>query len=146
MSSWFTGKVRMERTNEEGLQKKVTEPYVVEALNYTEAEKRLLEEMEAYVSGELEVVKLDRAGYAEVLDGDGEFWVEVKVEYITLDERTAKEKRSTNRWLVQADNITAAKAVVERELGKTMIDYKITGTKETKFLDVFRYKPSNSPD
>lgn len=143
MSSWFSGKVRYERTMEDGLQKKVTEPYMVEALSFTEAESRLLEEMQAYVSGELEVVKLDRASYAEVLDGDGEFWIEVKVEYIVLDERTEKEKRTTHRWLVQADNITAAKQVVEQELGKTMIDYKIVGTKETKYLDVFRYNKAD---
>ena len=41
MYEWFECKIKYEKTLESGLLKKVTEPYLVDAINFTEAEKRI---------------------------------------------------------------------------------------------------------
>ena len=55
MNNWYECKVKYEKTLENGIQKKVTEAYLVDALSFTEAENRIIEEMKPYISGEFEV-------------------------------------------------------------------------------------------
>ena len=51
MHTWFECKIRYEKVVENGMQKKVTEPYLVDALSFTEAEARIIEEMTPFISG-----------------------------------------------------------------------------------------------
>ena len=65
-STWFECKVRYEQMQENGNQKMVAEQYVVDAQSFTEAENRLMEAMESYISGEFEVAEIKKAPYREV--------------------------------------------------------------------------------
>jgi len=140
-SNWFECKVRYEKVMEDGLQKKVTKQYVVDALSFSEAEKRITEEMSAYISGEFEITDVKKAPYKEVFfDDKSDRWYKAKLAFITIDERTEKEKRSNVTYLVQAATLDGAVKNINEVMDGTMIDYEKSNIAETKIMDVFEYK------
>ena len=148
---WFEAKVRYDKTMEDGCLKKVTETYVIDALSFGEAEKRILEEMTSYVSGEVEVCALKIAPYKEIFFADNNMddkWYVAKLAFITIDEKTDKEKKTRVCYLVNAGNINAAVKNIEEQMAGTMIDYDTFNVSETQILDVFEYKPKgeNKPE
>ena len=139
---WFECKIAYEKVMEDGLQKKVSESYVVDALSFTEAEKRIMEEMSSYISGEFTIKDIKIAPYKEIFFSDEELadrWYKAKLEFITIDEKTEKEKRSAVNYLVQAGTLKGAVGNIESVMGTTMIDYVIASVTETKLMDVFEY-------
>ena len=139
---WFECKIAYEKVMEDGLQKKVSESYVVDALSFTEAEKRIMEEMSSYISGEFTIKDIKIAPYKEIFFSDEELadrWYKAKLEFITIDEKTEKEKRSAVNYLVQAGTLKGAVGNIESVRGTTMIDYVIASVTETKLMDVFEY-------
>ena len=91
MHNWFTCKIRFEKTLENGMNKKVTELYLVDALSFTEAESRIIEEMTPFMSGEFEVVGVAKANYNELFpseEGAADRWFKCKLWFVTLDEKT----------------------------------------------------------
>ena len=148
---WFEAKVRYDKTMEDGCLKKVTETYVIEALSFGEAEKRILEKMGSYVSGEIDVCGLKIAPYKEIFFADSNMddkWYVAKLAFITIDEKTDKEKKTRVCYLVNAGNINAAIKNIEEVMAGTMIDYDTLNVSETQILDVFEYKPKgeNKPE
>ena len=139
---WFECKIAYEKVMEDGLQKKVSESYVVDALSFTEAEKRIMEEMSSYISGEFTIKDIKIAPYKEIFFSEEELadrWYKAKLEFITIDEKTEKEKRSAVNYLVQAGTLKGAVGNIESVMGTTMIDYVIASVTETKLMDVFEY-------
>lgn len=150
-ANWFVCKIRFEKTMEDGMQKKVTEQYVVDALSFTEAETRIIKEMACYISGEYEVVDISRAPFGEVFFTDdaadvADKWYKSKLQFITIDEKTAKEKRSSVTYLVQAASLESARKNIDEVMGKTMIDYVTVGVNETSIMDVFEYTAIKAAD
>lgn len=142
-ANWFKTKVRFEKMGEDGLNKKVTEDYVVDALSHTEAEERITEEMKSFVSGEFDVKSIVPAPFKEVFFSDAtddDKWYVVKIDIITFDENADKEKRSKITYLVQAGSCSRAIKNLEEAMGGTMSDYEIMSVNSTKFWDVFEYK------
>ena len=145
-ATWFETKIQYEKTMEDGLQKKVKEQYVVDALSFTEAEKRITEEMSSYISGAFDVADIKKATYKEIFFSDeatADRWYKAKVQFITMDEKTEKEKRSNVYYLVQASTLQGALKNVDEVMGGTMIDYAIAAISETTVMDVFEYQKSN---
>lgn len=143
MSSWFECKVRYEKTQENGTVKKVTEPYLVDALSFTEAETRITKEITPYMAGEFEVSDIKRVRYSEIFESTEETadkWFECKLEFITLDERSGNEKRSNSRVLVQAANLRDAMKKLEAGMSTTMVDYNALSIKETALMDVYKFQ------
>ena len=139
---WFECKIGYEKVMEDGLQKKVNESYVVDALSFTEAEKRIMEEMSSYISGEFTIKDIKIAPYKEIFFSDEDLadrWYKAKLEFITIDEKTEKEKRSAVNYLVQAGTLKGAVGNIESVMDTTMIDYVIASVAETKLMDVFEY-------
>ena len=141
VATFFECTVRYERNVEDGSVKKVSEVYIVDALSFTETEKRITEEMLPYVQGDFDVMAIKRTQYGEYLntDGDDERFYKAKVVFITIDEKTAKEKRSAVNFLVQAATFNAAVKNIDEAMGKTAIDYIIVNIAETKIMDVFEH-------
>ena len=142
-SIWFECKVRYEKTGDDGMPRKVAETHVVDALSFSEAESRILEEMGKYVSGELEVCDLKIAQYKEIFFADNDLadkWYKAKLAFITIDEKTDKEKKTSVFYLVNAGNINSALKNVDELMGSTMIDYQTCNLTETHIMDVFEYK------
>ena len=131
------------------MQKKVTEQYVVDALSFSEAEANIIEEMSSYISGEFEVVEIDRCVYKEIFFSDDEAadkWYKAKLKFITTDEKTDKEKKSTVNYLVQAGSFEGARKNIDEVMGGTMIDYIIDTVSETSIMDVFEYVSSKNKE
>ena len=148
-ANWFLCKIRYEKTMEDGLQKKVTEQYVVDAVSFTEAEARIIEQMSSYVSGQFDVVEIDRCKFGEVFFSDEEMadkWYKAKLKFITFDEKTEKEKRTTVYYLVQAGSFEGARKNIDEVMGGTMIDYVISSVSETKIMDVFEYSAKKNKE
>ena len=147
---WFECKIRYEKVMEDGLQKKVNENYVVDALSFSEAEKRIIEEMSSYISGEFEVADIKKAAYKEIFftdDNIADKWYKAKLQFITIDEKTEKEKRSSVTYLVQAGSMNGAMKNIDEVMGGTMIDYVVASVIETTLMDVYEYgKTNNKPE
>lgn len=139
-STWFETKVRYDKTMDDGREKKVTEVFVVDALSFTEAEAKITEELSAYTSGETFIKAITRAPYSEVLfsdDSNDDKWYRVKLAFITLDERTDKEKRTLVTYLFQAANIDKVRSYIKEFMGNSMSDYDVASISETQVLDIF---------
>ena len=142
-ATWFECKIRYEKMTEDGLPKKVSEVYVVDALSFSEAEERIIEEMSSYISGEIEIVDVKIAPYREIFFADDNLadqWFKAKLSFITIDERSNKEKRTSVMYLVNAGNISSAINNIDKVMSGTMIDYVTTSISATKIFDVFEYK------
>ena len=146
-AEWFECKVQYEKVMEDGLQKKVKELYAVDALSFSEAETRIIEEMSAYISGEYEVIDIKKAKYKEIFFSDdpmADRFYKAKLQFITIDEKTEKEKRQNVLYLVQAGSLNGALKNIDEVMGGTMIDYASVEIKETTLMDVIEYKSMNS--
>ena len=147
-ANWFECRIKYEKTMEDGMQKKVTETYVVDALSFTEAEQRIMEEMSSYISGEFTIKDIKIAPYGEIFFSDEEMadkWYKTKLQFITIDEKTAKEKKSSVNYLVNAGTLNGAVKNIDEVMGGTMIDYIIYSVSETSLMDVFEYGKEDKP-
>ena len=136
--------VRYERTMANGITKKVTELYLVDALSFTEAEGRITKEMKPFYSGDFDVVTIKRTNYSEIAENDkGDKWFRAKLLYITLDDK-GREKKTATHFIVRATDINNAHSVVVEHMKGSFMDYEISTLDETKIMDLFRYDPNVS--
>ncbi len=141
MANWFECKVRYDKIQENGAAKKVTEPYLVDALSFTEAESRITEEQRPYISGEFSISAIKPTKISEIFwDENGDRWYLVKVAFITIDEKSAVEKRAISQILVQAGNFRHALDNFTEGMKGTMADYEIVQITETPLMDVYKMK------
>ncbi len=140
MATYFETKVKYERTLDTGAQKTVTEPYLVDALSFTEAEARIIELMTPFATtGELAVTAVKRVKLDDIFFNDGgDRWYKVKINMITIDEKTAAEKRTASFSLVQASNFKEALDVFLQGMKDIMFDYEIASIVETPLMDVYK--------
>ena len=142
--NYFQCKIRYEKTQENGSIKKITEPYLVNALSFTESEARIVEEMKPFISGEFTVANISRYNVSEIFENEsGDKWYRAKVLFITIDERSAKENKTASYMLVHASNIDEAKKVLDEGMKGTIADYTVDKIEETKIIDIFKFKNLN---
>ena len=147
MNNWFECKVSYEKAGESGMPKRVTEPYLVDALSFTEAEARIIEEIRPYISGEFTIVDIKRARLAELFfNPAGDRYYRVKVFFITLDEKSGAEKKTAVQMLAQASSVREAVEVVEEGMKGTMADYTVASITETALIDVFPFSAETKGD
>ncbi|MCR4764807.1 MAG: DUF4494 domain-containing protein [Bacteroidaceae bacterium] len=142
LHTWFECKIQYEKIIENGMTKKVTEPYLVDALSFTEAEARIIEEVTPYITGEFSVSDIKRANYSELFYSDdtaADRWFKAKLVFITLDEKSGKEKRTNSYVLIQAPDLKVALKNLEEGMKGTIADYVIASLQETPLLDVFPF-------
>jgi hypothetical protein len=140
MTNFFKSKIRYEKTFEDGTQRFVTDEFLVDALSFTEAEARTIEETKYYIPGEINIVDISRYNIAEAFfNRTGDKYFRARLYFISLDEKSGREKKEGVYFLIQADNIDEAKTIIEEEMKKTLADYSIQKIEETKIIDVFQY-------
>lgn len=143
MAQWIEVKVRYEKTTDSGKTIKVTDPYLVDALSCTEAEARVVEEIIPFTS-EFNVLNVGKTKIAEIFwNEDGDRFYKVKVNFISIDEKTATEKRSASYILVQASGFDEALKNFHDGMKGTLADYEVESIAETKIVEVYRYKNDN---
>ena len=149
MHTWFIVKIRYEKVMENGMNKKVTEPYLIDALSFTEAEARAIEEVSPFISGEFTVADIKRANYSELFPSEEEAadkWYDCKLEFITLDEKSGAEKKTKTTVLVQAADLRDAMRKLDEGMKGTMADYNAVCIKETPIMDVYPYEVKKDDD
>lgn len=143
MHNWFICKIRYVKTMENGMNKKVTEPYLVDALSFTEAESHIIETMAPFLQGEFVVAGVARANYDEIFPSEEESadrWFKCKLWFITLDEKTGFEKRTASNVLVQAADLRDTIKKLDEGMKGTLADYVIASVSETAIMDVYPYE------
>ena len=144
MNYWFECKVSYERQADSMGMKKVSESYLVDALSFTEAEKRIIKEVRPFVSvGELEVVNIRRARIAELFlneEADDDLYFRAKVNFITVDEKSGSEKKTSATMIVKSDSLPNAVTELKAQLDSQMASYEIAAVTDTQILDVFQYE------
>lgn len=164
MNNYFECSLKYEKMMENGLLKNITEPYLLDALSFTEAEERIIEKISPFISGEFKVQAIKRTNYAEIVydefeamskvDGESQKilgmnknascqadkWYKCKLNFITLDEKSGSEKKTSAYMLVNACSVNAAHDLLVIHMKGTLSDYEIERIDETKILDVFIYK------
>ena len=145
MALWFECKVRYDKMQENGMVKKVNEPYLVDALTFTEAESRIVEEMKPFISGEYSISSEKKTKISEIFFNEGgDRYYQVKVNFITLDENSGVEKKTSTLILVQAADFDSALSNFKEGMKGTMADYEIASITETMLVDVFPAKLENN--
>lgn len=144
MTRYFVSTVRYDKTMENGLVKTVNEQYLIDALSFTEAESRTIEELTPYIGGDFSIAQIVKPRISELfLDGNGDRYYRVKVAYITLDEKSGVEKKATNCILVQANDFKGAYDRFIEGMKGSMVDYEIQSITETPIIDYFPVKNEN---
>lgn len=141
MYDWFECKVRYERPDDEGAVKKIQASYLVDAMSFTEAEKRITLELQTTTKGEIEIADIRRLRISELIElhpSDADIWFRCRLVFTFLDEKSKKEKRATSQVFVRATSIRRAIASIE-ETFKGTLDYTIALIAETSIVQVFHY-------
>lgn len=144
MHMFFEVRIRYEKTMENGQNKKVDEPYLVDALSFTEAEARIINEMTPFISGDFKVKAVKEANFSEIFfsnEESADTYFKARLAYVTLDEHSGAEKKTYTNVLVQAANLRDAVKKLDEGMKGTIADYKIISIAEIKIMDVYLYKP-----
>ena len=137
--TWFEVKVRYEQTQEDGMNKMVTETYVYKAEDFGEAYDKATKDMSTSISGEFEITAMKIAQYKEIITQDDrteEKYYRFKVNLIILDEKTQKEKKTACYYLVNADSVEKARKYTDTALSDEILDHVIEAVQEAKIIDV----------
>ena len=143
MVNYFLSTVRYEKTMENGLNKTVSEQYLFDALSFTEAEARTIEELKPYISGEFSIPQIVKPRISELMlseDVSADRYYKVKVSFITLDEKSGAEKKTNSFILVQASDFKNAYDRFIEGMKGTMADYEIVSIVETQILNYYPAK------
>ena len=143
MGYWFECKVRYDKTLENGTIKKVTEPYLVDSMSFTEAVARIIKEMSPFMSGEWSVADIKRANYSELFPCEEETadrWYKIKLATVIIEEKKQVEKKVTTWKLVQAANLKDAIRKLDEGMKGSLADFEVTQVAETAIVDVYFYE------
>lgn len=143
MALYFLSTVRYEKTMENGLNKTVSEQYLLDALSFTEAEARTMEELKPYISGEFTIPQIVKPRISELIlteDMSADRYYKVKVSFITLEEKSGVEKKTNSSILVQASDFKNAYDRFIEEMKGTIADYEIVSIIETQIMDYYPAK------
>jgi Domain of unknown function (DUF4494) len=142
MATWFLGKIRYQKEEQEGRLKAISEAYLVDAVSFTDAEARI-HEVIARTIPEFNITNITRMKLADVFEFEaGEKWFKVKTQFIAFDEKSQKEKKVPHFMLVNAETPLEAYNRVEERLGM-ITDYEITDVNLTPILEVYPYEVTN---
>lgn len=142
MNTWYTAKAKYTKEFPDGTLKRVTEPYLVSALSFTEAEARMYKEVGEFVRGEFLITGINPTSYADIFHyDDAEDWFKCKVVYVTQDADSGRETKVSNSFLVSAHNVKEAYTRIEESLKGLMVAYEIPSIQRTSIVEIFPYQP-----
>lgn len=140
MNNWFECKIRYEKEDEKGRGKKVTETYLVDALSFSEAEERITKEITPYLNSDFSILGIKKAAINEIFpNSEGDRWYKCKVNFVSIDEVNATEKKIASNMLVLASDINGAWEHLQSAMKDTMSDYDVPVISETTIMDIFPY-------
>jgi hypothetical protein len=141
MNSWFTVKVKYTKQLENGSFKRVSEPYLLAAMTFTDAEARIYEELGSSIRGEFQVTGIARTDLHDIFQyDDTETWFKCKVTYDRMDEEGEKAKTVSQNFLVSATNVKEAYERTVESLSTLMIDFNIVSIVSSPIVEIFPYR------
>ena len=140
MNTWFTCKIKYQKIDEKGKAKNVSEQYLVDAVSFTEAERRIYEKMESMIQGEFYVTGIAKARLTDVFYyEDSDLWHRCKMTYVLEEEGKGKEKKITNYVLLTAPNVKEAYERMYQSLNNMLVEFRVTEIVESPIIEVFPY-------
>ncbi len=141
MNSWFTVKVKYTKQLENGTFKRVSEPYLLAAMTFTDAEARIYEELGSSIRGEFQVTGIARTDLHDIFQyDDAEQWFKCKVTYDRIDEDGEKAKTISQNFLVSAAHVKEAYERIEESLATLMIDFNVVSITASPIVEIFPYR------
>ncbi len=145
MQTWFECKTKYVKVTESGKEQTVTENFLLDAVSFTDAETRIIRQLEQMVKGEFSVTDIKKSRIGEVFPYEsGEWWFKATINLVTVDEEAGKEKKMRTYYLVMADDIKQALGRLEESLSYLVIPYVVSALAVSTIVDVFPYDPSES--
>ncbi len=142
MQVWFECKAKYQKIDDNGRERNVTESYLLDAVSFTDAEARIIAELQSMVRGEFTVTDIKKSKISEVFPFEvGEWWYRATINLVTIDEEAGKEKKLRVFYLVQADDIEQALQRLNESLSFLVVPYVTTSIAVSNIVDVFPYKP-----
>lgn len=142
MNSWFTIKVKYTKQLEDGRLKRVTEPYLVDAVSFTDAEARIYEEVGTNVQGEFLITGISKTDYADIFYyDDADDWYKCKLTYVSVDADSGKEKKVSNNFLVTAATVREAYDRIKESLSDMTVSFEIPSIALSPIVEVMPYDP-----
>jgi len=140
MQTWFECKVKYVKIDDDGRERKVSEVYLVDAVTFTDAETRIIQQLQTMVRGEFVVDNIKKSNIVEIFPHEnGEWWYKARIGIVTIDEKGGKEKKINNYFLVAADDIKEALQRLEEGLSYILVPYQTTSLAVCNIVDVFPY-------
>ncbi len=144
MNSWHTVKVKYTKEFQDGTLKRVTEPYLVSAISFTDAEARIYQEVGEFVRGEFIVTSIAKTDFNDIIQyDDAETWYKCKVSYVSEDADSGKEKKVNTNYLVSAHNVKEAYERLEESMKGLMVSYEIPMISLTQIVEIFPFVPND---
>ena len=146
MQTWFESKVKYMKVSESGSESMVTENFLLDAVSYTDAETRIIRQMQQMVrGGEFQIVDIKKSRIAEVFPYEnGEWWFKAAINLVTIDEEAGKEKKIKTNYLIMADDIKEALSRLDESLEYLVIPFVVTSLAVSPIVDVFPYNPEEA--
>jgi hypothetical protein len=140
MNTWFTVKVKYTKQLENGTFKRVTEPYLLAAMTFTDAEARIYEELGSIIRGEFSVTAIAKEEVHDIFDyNDSDIWWKCKISFSSETDDSNRAKKVSQTFLVGAASVKEAAERLNENLSTMMIDFEVTSTVKSPIVDIFPY-------
>lgn len=140
MNNWFTVKVKYTKQLENGAFKRVSEPYLLAAMTFTDAEARIYEELGAIIRGEFSVTNIARTDFHDIFHyEDSDTWYKCKITYEGATEDSEKPKKVSQNFLITAHSVKEAYERMQESLSTLMVDFIIPSIIVSPIVDIFPY-------
>lgn len=141
MNNWFTAKVRYTKQMEDSTFKRISEPYLVSALTFSDAETRIYDELGSSIRGEFKITGCTPTNYDDVVTlTDVDYFFEAKVRMNVADMDATKPKMVTKKILVSGADISDAFDNLKEVVDKYVTDVEVIGISKTQIVDIFPFK------
>lgn len=141
MNTWFKVKVKYTKQLESGSFKRVSEPYLLSAMTFTDAEARIYEELGSFIRGEFSVMGITREDIQDIFQyDDADTWFKCKISYDNIDDEGDKKRTVTQNFLVSAKTVKDSYERIEESLETLMLDYQIISIIASPIVEIFPYK------
>ena len=140
MNNWFTVKVKYTKQLDNGALKRVSEPYLLAAMTFTDAEARIYEELGTIIRGEFNVTGITRTEIHDIFAyEDSGVWYKCKATYENVDADTEKSKKVSQNFLVEANSVKEAYERLKESLKGMLVDFQIPSIMVSPIVDIFPY-------
>lgn len=145
MTNWFTVKVKYTKQLENGTFKRVSEPYLLASMTFTDAETRIYEELGQIIRGEFNVVGISRTEIHDIFHYEEcDVWYKCKITFESeggnVDGEVEKKKKVAQNFLVSANSVKDAFEKLKESLSTLMVDYLIPSIIVSPIVDIFPFR------